>query len=69
MATYFQIQLRVAEQDGFVPRSCWIADVRELNGLPVRRSWNRRGSTRANPCPARFIQPIEAALRFYRDIS
>ena len=63
MATYAEIQNFVAEHDGFVPKSCWIADVKEELGLPVRRAWNRRGDRREVPCPAAKREAISRALR------
>jgi hypothetical protein len=41
MATIEEIQDYVRTRYGFVPKSCWIADVKEQNGLPVRPAWNR----------------------------
>ena len=51
MATYKQIQVYVREHFGYAPETCWIAHVKELNGLPVRRAHNRRGTARVKPCP------------------
>lgn len=36
MATYTEIQASVMEHDGFVPKTRWIADVKEEQGLSVR---------------------------------
>jgi len=44
MATYADIVDYARERSGFAPKTCWIAHVKELNGLPVRRAWNRAGS-------------------------
>ena len=50
--TVREIQDCVRRHHGFVPKSCWIADVKERAGLPVPRAWNRRpGPGRDNPCP------------------
>lgn len=51
MATYKQIQDYVKSIYGFQPKTCWIADVKEQAGLPVRRAWNRAGDEREVPCP------------------
>ncbi len=37
MATYRQIREYVSEQYGYVPKTCWIAHVKELNGSPSSR--------------------------------
>ena len=63
MATYDQIRDSVRRHSGFDPKTCWIAHVKQLNGLPVRRAWNRRTSSREVPCPPEKRPAIEAALR------
>ncbi len=63
MATYDQIRDFVRRHSGFDPKTCWIAHVKQLNGLPVRRAWNRRSGSREIPCPPEKRPAIEAALR------
>ena len=63
MATYKAIQREVAARDGFVPETCWIADMKERDGLPVRRAWNRRGDRRERPCPPEKREAIRRAVR------
>jgi len=65
--TVRETQAYVRERYGFVPQSCWIADVKEQEGWPVRRAWNRRGPERENPCPADKVGPIREALRRNRN--
>lgn len=65
MATYKQIQEYVRRQHGFTPETCWIAHVKELNGLPVRRASNRRGKQRVKPCPLDKQAPIRAAFEHF----
>jgi hypothetical protein len=65
MATYKQIQDWVKKEYGFDPKTCWIAHVKELSGLPVRRAWNRRGAKRENPCPPEKVESIREALRHF----
>ena len=61
--TVRQVQNYVRQHYGFVPKSCWIADVKEREGLPVRRAWNRRpGEGRDNSCPPDKRAPIKEAL-------
>jgi hypothetical protein len=50
-ATYAQIIECVKLQFGFVPRSSWIAHVKELNGLRITPS-RAKGRARQVLCPA-----------------
>jgi len=65
MATYEQIQLWIKDHHGFTPKFCWIADVKEQAGLPVKRAWNRIGEIRENPCPPPKIDAIENAFQYF----
>jgi len=65
VATYDQIETWVWERYGFVPQRCWIAHVRELNGLPTLAAANRAGAERTKPCPPGKRAPIEAAFRHF----
>ena len=66
MATYKQIQQRVRVSDGFVPKTCWIADVMAAHGLTMRTASNRIDpNTREYPCPAEKRTAIERALRHF----
>jgi hypothetical protein len=62
MATYDQIQQWVEEKYGFTPKTCWIADMKEECGLPVRLAHNRQGKTRLHPCPKEKKKAIKAAF-------
>jgi len=62
------IRGRVKEKTGRIVKDSWIAHVRELAGLPTRKSWNRVGTDRQCPCPAEMIEPIMQAFRFFRMI-
>ena len=55
--TYWDIQTWVKLRYGFVPKTCWIAHCKELFGLTVRVTWNRRVAVRLVPCPA-LKQPV-----------
>lgn len=68
MATYDEIKMYVKAKYGYSPKSCWIADVKEQAGLPVRRSWNRASDERKNPCPRQKVDAIMNALRYFRMI-
>ena len=66
MATYRQIQDYVRETHGFTPKTCWIAEVKELCGLEPRPAWNRLDTAeRSQPCPGDKIEPIRVALRHF----
>ena len=60
-ATYAQIIECVKRQFGFVPKSSWMAHVKELNGLRVGRNRNR-ARARQVQCPPK-LEPIEQCMR------
>lgn len=68
MATYKQLQDWVKEQYGFVPHKCWIADVKRMEGLRMRKAPNRIGDTPVILCPNDKIEPIRSALAYFRMI-
>jgi hypothetical protein len=63
MATYRQIQELVKEAAGFVPQTCWIADLKNQHGLTMRAAPNRKGEIRVHPCPKDKRAAIEAAMK------
>jgi hypothetical protein len=64
MATYGEIRQAVRERHGRRVETCWIAHVKETNGLPMRSAPNRLSpSTRQKPCPAWARPLIEDAMR------
>ena len=66
MATYSQIQTWVTKQYGFTPETCWIAHMKELEGLKPRRAANRLSPTvRQKPCPVERRPAIKAALKHF----
>ena len=66
MATYKQIQDYVKKTHQFTPKTCWIAHVKELNGLNTRTAPNRRSKeNREYPCPNDKRAAIEDAFRHY----
>lgn len=69
MATYHLISEHVRRTEGFVPKTCGIADVKERNGLPVQRASNRAGGDRQVPCPLDKRPAIERALRHFGMLS
>ena len=67
MATYKEIQIYVKNKHGFTPKTCWIANVKELCGLPMKDAWNRSGQ-RTNPCPSDKIKCIKNAFKHFKMI-
>jgi len=66
MATYKEIQKWVKRHYGFVPKTCWIADVKQQEGLPVKLAPNRLNKNkRTYPCPANKAFAIRQAFRFF----
>lgn len=66
MATYEEIQEYVKKRYGYTVKTCWIAHVKELNGLKPRVAPNRiSGDSRANPCPESRRPMIEEAMQHY----
>jgi len=69
MATYDNIVKEVLKRHNRWIHTCWIAHVKELNGLPLRRAPNRLpGRSRANPCPDWARPLIEEAFSRFRII-
>ena len=64
MATYPEIQEDVKKLHGRTVKNCWIAHVKELNGLPLRVAWNRHSKAkRKHACPPEVRPIIEASMR------
>jgi hypothetical protein len=70
MATYRQIVERVRATDNFVPKTCWIADVKAGYGLTRGIAANRSSTkVRAFPCPASKRSAIIKALQHFGMVS
>jgi hypothetical protein len=65
MATYEEIQDYIKQKYGFIPKTCWIAHVKEICGLPVRKPWNRLRE-RSHPCPPEKIENIKDAFKHFK---
>lgn len=62
--TYTAIQVDVRQRSGRAVKTCWIAQVKALNGLPMRQAPNRRSpNSRVHPCPEWARPLIEDSLR------
>jgi hypothetical protein len=49
--TYRDIQADIKSRFGRSVKTCWIAHVKELNGLHPMRAANRLAANRTHPCP------------------
>lgn len=64
MATYQEILKEVLSKENRWVHTCWIAHVKEMNGLNRRKAPNRfPGKARANPCPEWARPLIEKAMK------
>ncbi len=64
MATYAQIQEDIKKRHNRTVKTCWIAHVKELNGMPVRLAHNRSSEyVRQVPCPKEIQPIIEESMR------
>ena len=69
MATYQRIQEAVKRSHQRSVKTCWIAHVKELNGLSPRRAPNRiTPDRREQPCPDWARPLIEGAMRKLGDL-
>ncbi len=63
MATYKQIQEYVKSTYGYVPKTCWIAHMKELTGQNVKVANNRYDvNKREKPCPDDKMASIKEAF-------
>jgi hypothetical protein len=66
MATYKQIQKYVKNEFGISVKTCYIAHVKEICGLPLRMAHNRFSpQERQYPCPEDKIDKIKKAFRHF----
>lgn len=64
MATYQDIQRDIKKRLGRTVKTCWIAHVKELNGLHPRMAPNRYSKAKREvPCPPEVRPLIEASMR------
>ena len=69
MATYKEIQAYVKGTYGFLPKTCWIAHMKEICGLPIKMSNNRYSfDKRQKPCPPEKMEAIKGAFRHFKMI-
>ena len=66
MATIKEIQAYTKSQSGFIPKSAWVAHVKEMCGLSPRVAYNRKdANVRKEPCPSNKVEAIKDALRHF----
>lgn len=64
MATYKEIQGDVKKYHKKSIKTCWIAHVKEVNSIDMRKSPNRISLTsRVHPCPENVRPIIEESMR------
>jgi hypothetical protein len=69
VSTYKQIQDYIKKCYGITPKTCHIAHVKEICGLPLRKAWNRQAHTkRKYPCPSELIPKIKTAFIVLGDL-
>ena len=57
MATDDEIQKFVQHHHGFIPKTGWIAHVKEVHGVPTLRGANRARRDRdIEPCPPKSVR-------------
>ncbi|WP_431090319.1 hypothetical protein [Paenibacillus sp. 8b26] len=66
MATYKQIQEYVKQKHGYVPKTCWIAHMKEICGLNPKVSPNRNSvDQRVHPCPLGKQESIKESFQYF----
>jgi len=66
MVTHAAIQKFVQRHHGFIPKTGWIAHVKEVHGIPTLRGASRARRDRGvEPCPSEKREAIEEALRHF----
>jgi hypothetical protein len=64
VSVYASVQLYCRTRHGFLPQTCWIADVLAEHGLTRRQAPNRKNPARpTKPCPARHRDKIVEAIQ------
>jgi hypothetical protein len=66
MATYKEIQDYIKDKHQINVKTCWIAHVKEIMGIQMRKAPNRiSGTERVSPCPQKHVQIIIDALNHF----
>jgi hypothetical protein len=66
MATYREIQNWIKSRYGFSCKTCWIAHMKEVCGLPVKISHRRYSpDKRLHPCPESKQEAVREAFKYF----
>ena len=66
MATYKELQEYIKITYGFIPKTCWIAHMKEVCGLNRKDAVNRIDTNkRKYPCPESKQEFIKEAFKHY----
>lgn len=66
MATYKEIQEYVSINFGYLPKTCWIAHIKEIYGLSPKTANNRIDlNKRKHPCPENKLRDIKKAFQHF----
>jgi hypothetical protein len=66
MATYKEIQDYIKGRYGYIPKTCWIADIKNDLGMTTRTAPNRISEKRKYPCPLERRDDIIEAIKFLK---
>lgn len=69
MATYKQIQEYIKNTNGYTPKTCWIAHMKEICGLNPKVSPNRYSlESRTHTCPSEKQDDLRNAFIYFKMI-
>ncbi|MGJ7922922.1 hypothetical protein [Neobacillus sp. LXY-4] len=67
MTTYKKIQEYIKQNHGYTPKTCWIANMKEIYGLNPRVAHNRYSpNSRTNPCPENKKEDLKEAFKYFK---
>lgn len=69
MVTYKEIQNYIKMNYGQSVKTCWIADMKEMHGIPKQVATNRiNKDSKIYPCPEDKKKMITEAFKYYKMI-
>ncbi|TVY02403.1 hypothetical protein [Paenibacillus cremeus] len=69
MATYKQVQGYVKQKYGYLPKTYWIAHMKEVCGLNPKTAQNRYSpNSRVHPCPPEKQNDIRDSFQHFKMI-
>lgn len=63
MATYKQIQDYIHQTYGYIPKTCWIANMKDVVGLKPKSA-----TIRIHPCPEIKQNDLKDAFKYFKMI-